>query len=79
MTFSSTIYAEWTKVSEGGERGVNNGSEYYVDFEAIRKVEGYIYLQCIDWSKEFEYTDHLRLELNTNELDDFLLNTDYIE
>ena len=41
--FSSTSFGEWTKVSEGGERGVNLGNEYYVDIEAIRKVEGYIY------------------------------------
>ena len=36
--FSSTSFAEWTKVSEGVD-----GRIYYVDFERIRKHDGYVY------------------------------------
>jgi hypothetical protein len=38
LMFSSPSYSEWTKVSEDG-----NGDTFYVDFETIRKVDGYIY------------------------------------
>ena len=38
LMFSSTSYAEWTKVSEGA-----SGNTYYVDFERIRKVDGFVY------------------------------------
>jgi len=38
MMFSSTSYAEWTKVGEN-----TDGDTYYVDFERIRKVGGYVY------------------------------------
>ena len=35
--FSSPSYAEWTKVDEGG------GNTFYVDFERIRKHDGFVY------------------------------------
>jgi hypothetical protein len=35
--FSSSSYAEWTKVGE------NDLGTYYVDFERIRKQDGYVY------------------------------------
>ena len=38
VMFSSSSYAEWTKVSENV-----NGSTFYVDFERIRKHGGYVY------------------------------------
>ena len=38
VTFSSPSFAEWTEV----EKDVN-GNTFYVDFERIRKVDGYIY------------------------------------
>jgi hypothetical protein len=39
VMFSSTSFAGWTKVSQGGV----SGNTYYVDFERIRKHDGYIY------------------------------------
>jgi len=41
--FSSISFADWTKVSTGGDREVNLGINFYVDFETIRKVDEYIY------------------------------------
>ena len=38
MMFSSISFAEWTKVTEGVD-----GKIYYVDFERIRKHDGYVY------------------------------------
>jgi hypothetical protein len=38
MMFSSISFAEWKWVSEG-----QDGRTYYVDFERIRKVDGYVY------------------------------------
>ena len=38
LMFSSPSYSEWTKGSEDG-----NGNTFYVDFERIRKVDGYVY------------------------------------
>ena len=38
VMFSSTSFAEWTKVSENMDRDT-----WYVDFERIRKVDGYVY------------------------------------
>ena len=51
LMFSSPSYSEWAKVSEGGGSG-NRGINFYVDFERIRKVDGYIYW----WS----LTDYLK-------------------
>ena len=36
--FSSTSYAGWTKVNSS-----IRGNTYYVDFERIRKVDGFVY------------------------------------
>jgi len=38
MMFSSTSFADWTKVTENV-----NGDTYYVDFERMRKVDGFVY------------------------------------
>ena len=38
LMFSSPSYSEWTKVIENIE-----GNTFYVDFERIRKVDGYVY------------------------------------
>ena len=38
VMFSSPSYAEWTKVVEGA-----SGNTAYVDFERIRKHDGYVY------------------------------------
>ena len=39
VMFSSPSYAEWTKVGEL----VSNGSTFYVDFERIKNVDGFVY------------------------------------
>ena len=38
LMFSSTSFAEWTEVSKN-----IRGDTFYVDFERIRKVDGYVY------------------------------------
>ena len=38
VMFSSTSFARWTEVSRG-----KDGRIYYVDFDRIRKVDGYVY------------------------------------
>ena len=38
VTLSSPSYAEWTKLGEN-----HIGNTHYVDFERIRKVDGYVY------------------------------------
>ena len=38
LMFSSTSYAEWTWVEESV-----NGTTYYLDYERIRKHDGYVY------------------------------------
>jgi len=38
VMFSSSLYAGWTKVTEN-----KDGNIFYVDFERIRKNDGYIY------------------------------------
>ena len=47
VIFSSTSFAEWKKVSKNID-----GDTWYVDFERIRKVDGYVY-----W---WELEDHLK-------------------
>ena len=42
VMFSSTSFGGWTKVSEG-VGGINRGNTFYVDFERIRKHDGYVY------------------------------------
>ena len=43
VTFSSTSFAGWTKVSEGVD-----GTTFYVDFDRIRKHGGYVYFWYLD-------------------------------
>ena len=38
LMFSSIGFGEWTEVSRG-----KNGRIYYVDFDRIRKIDGYVY------------------------------------
>ncbi len=45
--FSSPSYAKWTKTGENAK-----GNTYYVDFERMRKVDGYVYF--------WELTDFLK-------------------
>ena len=53
VMFSSTSFAEWTKVSENVL-----GDTVYVDFERIRKVDGYVYIwELIDYLKPDKYGD----------------------
>ena len=47
MMFSSTSFAEWTKVTQSVD-----GDTIYVDFERIRKVDGFVYYwDLVDNSK----------------------------
>ena len=47
VMFSSTSFADWTKVGENVEGGI-----FYVDFERIRKHGGYVYWwELSDYSK----------------------------
>ena len=49
VMFSSTSFADWTKVTK------NNAATYYVDFERIRKVDGFVYYwELIDLLKPFK-------------------------
>ena len=43
MIFSSTSFAEWTEVTQNV-----SGVKHYVDFERIRKVDGYIYYWILE-------------------------------
>ena len=53
MMFSSTSFAEWKKVGESV-----SGINHYVDFERIRKVDGYVYWwDLIDLLKPDKYGD----------------------
>ena len=50
VMFSSTSYAEWTKVSKSMD-----GHTFYVDFERIRKHDGYFYFWVLtDFLKPLE-------------------------
>ena len=51
--FSSTSFAEWTQL------GVSkSGDTYYLDFESIRKVDGFIYFWSLtDFLKPDEWGD----------------------
>ena len=49
--FSSPSYAKWTKVG----KNKNYGNTFYVDFERIRKVDGYVYYWVlIDYLKPIQ-------------------------
>ena len=51
--FSSPSYAEWTKVTESVK-----GTTFYVDFERIRKHDGYVYYwELGDYLKPNEFGD----------------------
>ena len=51
--FSSTSYAEWTKLGENV-----NGTFFYVDFDRIRKHDGYVYFwDLTDYLKPTKYGD----------------------
>jgi len=53
MMFSSTSFAEWTKLGENVR-----GSTFYLDFERIRKVDGYVYFWYLqDYLKPDKYED----------------------
>jgi hypothetical protein len=43
LVFSSPSYADWTKVSR-----TVSGNNYYVDFDRIRKYDGYVYFWELD-------------------------------
>ncbi len=50
LMFSSTSYAEWTNV------GALDGDTFYLDFERIRKVDGYVYYwTLLDYLKPDEF------------------------
>ena len=50
VMFSSTSYAGWTRVVSAG------GNTHYVDFERIRKHDGYVYYWMLqDYLKPNEY------------------------
>ena len=52
--FSSPSYAGWTKVSEGG----SSGHTFYMDFERIRKHDGFVYYWILgDYLKPTKYGD----------------------
>ena len=58
LMFSSPSYSEWTKVDEGTGSS-NRGINFYVDFDRIRKVDGYVYYWVLtDYLKPTE-TGHL--------------------
>ena len=49
MMFSSTSFAEWTKVDSDGD-----GNNFYIDFDRIRKHDGYVYYWLLmDFPKPF--------------------------
>jgi hypothetical protein len=53
VMFSSPSYAGWTRVSESV-----NGDKIYVDFERIRKHDGYVYWwMLVDLLKPTKYGD----------------------
>ena len=58
--FSSTGFGEWTEVSRG-----ENGRIYYVDFDRIRKIDGYVYWwELIDLAKPSPHGDLSRKTYN---------------
>ena len=53
LMFSSTSFAGWTKVSSN----MGKQNTYFVDFERIRKVDGFVYFWTLsDYSKPLEGT-----------------------
>ena len=57
LVFSSPSYADWTKVD------TNDGGTFYVDFDRIRKHDGYVYYWGLsDYLKPTKY-GHLSTKL----------------
>jgi len=52
LMFSSTSFAEWTEVGKS-----EDGTTFYVDFERIRKHDGYVYFWFLLDHKLDEYGD----------------------
>ena len=53
VVFSSTSFADWTKVGSNSD-----GKTYYVDFERIRKHDGYVYWwELVDFLKPDKWGD----------------------
>ena len=53
LMFSSTSYAEWTKYNEN-----DVGDRFYLDFDRIRKHDGYVYYwRLSDYLKPTEFGD----------------------
>ena len=53
LMFASPSYSEWTKVSNNVD-----GTNFYVDFERIRKHDGYVYFWLLtDYLKPSPYGD----------------------
>ena len=53
LVFSSPSYADWTKTT-----GNVSGDNFYVDFDRIRKHDGYVYYwRLTDYLKPTEYGD----------------------
>ena len=54
MMFSSPSFAKWTKVDENVK-----GDTFYVDFERIKKVDGYVYIWSVtDYLKPDKYGEY---------------------
>ena len=53
VMFSSTSFGEWTEVGQNVD-----GESFYVDFERIRKVDGYVYYwMLVDYLKPKKFGD----------------------
>jgi hypothetical protein len=57
LMFSSPSYAEWTKVSEGELKNT-----YYVDFDRIRKIDGYVYFWVLEDLLKADSSNNLSAE-----------------
>ena len=57
MMFTSVSFAEWTKVVTAA-----NGSEVYIDFDRIRKNDGFIYYWELDNYMEPDTNSHFSVE-----------------
>lgn len=73
--FSSTGYAEWTEVSES----VANDT-FYVDFERVRKVNGYVYYWILtDYLIPSEFGDLSAKQYNQGDCKNFrFLSLSYV-
>ena len=56
----------------GDKTGNSTVKEIFYDFNL-----GIMQLNCIDWSEKKNYTDHLRVSIQTFELDEFIYNDFY--